>query len=250
METKDYLRMLREEIHSTVFATVDEQGLPAARVIDIMLTDEDSLYFITARGKAFYRQLARTPFVAISGMAGGEGSMNKRAVSVRGAVEELGSGLIPRVFEENPYMAQIYPTEVSREALTVFRLYEGEGEYFDLSTKPVTRHIFHIGRSGAGNTAEGNTAEGNTAEGNTVEGSNVKGSTMKGSTAAENASENAGAAGEYRITERCDGCGNCLEKCPQNCIETDRIPFMIQAEHCLHCGNCLRVCHAGAVVRL
>ena len=30
-----------------------------------------------------------------------------RAVSVRGAVEELGSGLIPRVFEENPYMAQI-----------------------------------------------------------------------------------------------------------------------------------------------
>ena len=176
--------------------------------------------------------------------------MNKRAVSVRGAVEELGSGLIPRVFEENPYMAQIYPTEVSREALTVFRLYEGEGEYFDLSTKPVTRHIFHIGRSGAGNTAEGNTAEGNTAEGNTVEGSNVKGSTMKGSTAAENASENAGAAGEYRITERCDGCGNCLEKCPQNCIETDRIPFMIQAEHCLHCGNCLRVCHAGAVVRL
>lgn len=240
METKDYLRMLREEIHSTVFATVDEQGLPAARVIDIMLTDEDSLYFITARGKAFYRQLARTPFVAISGMAGGEGSMNKRAVSVRGAVEELGSGLIPRVFEENPYMAQIYPTEESREALTVFRLYEGEGEYFDLSTKPVTRHSFHVGRSGAENTAEGNT----------VEGSNVKGSTMKGSTAAGKASENAGAAGEYRITERCDGCGNCLEMCPQNCIETDRIPFMIQAEHCLHCGNCLRVCHAGAVVRL
>ena len=225
METKDYLRMLREEIHSTVFATVDEQGLPAARVIDIMLTDEDSLYFITARGKAFYRQLARTPFVAISGMAGGEGSMNKRAVSVRGAVEELGSGLIPRVFEENPYMAQIYPTEVSREALTVFRLYEGEGEYFDLSTKPVTRYSFHIGRNGAGNTAEGSTAAGN-------------------------ASENAGAAGEYRITERCDGCGKCLEMCPQHCIETDRIPFMIQAEHCLHCGNCLRVCHAGAVVRL
>ena len=27
------------------------------RVIDIMLTDEDSLYFITAKGKDFYRQL-------------------------------------------------------------------------------------------------------------------------------------------------------------------------------------------------
>lgn len=212
METRDYLRMLREEIHSTVFATVDEQGLPAARVIDIMLTDEDSLYFITAKGKAFYRQLTRTPFVAISGMAGGEGSMSKRAVSVRGAVKELGSGLMARVFEENPYMAQIYPTKESREALTVFRLYEGEGEYFDLSTKPVTRHGFHIGKGGA-------------------------------------VGKNAGAAGEYRITERCDGCGLCLKKCPQNCIETGKIPFVIRTEHCLHCGNCLEVCHAGAVMR-
>lgn len=213
METRDYLRMLREEIHSTVFATVDEQGLPAARVIDIMLTDEDSLYFITAKGKAFYRQLKRTPFVAISGMAGGEGSMSKRAVSVRGAVEELGSGLMARVFAENPYMAQIYPTKESREALTVFRLYEGEGEYFDLSTKPVTRHGFHIGKGGA-------------------------------------AGKNAGAAGEYRITGRCDGCGLCLKKCPQNCIEAGKIPFVIRTEHCLHCGNCLEVCHAGAVMRI
>ena len=46
METAEILRILREEIHSAVFATVDEQGLPATRVIDIMLTDEDSLYFI------------------------------------------------------------------------------------------------------------------------------------------------------------------------------------------------------------
>ena len=48
METKDYLRILKEEVHSTVIATVDRDGKPVTRVIDIMLADEDSLYFITA----------------------------------------------------------------------------------------------------------------------------------------------------------------------------------------------------------
>lgn len=59
METKDYLKILKEEIHSTVFATVDENGLPQARVIDIMLVDDNSLYFITAKGKEFYHQFIR-----------------------------------------------------------------------------------------------------------------------------------------------------------------------------------------------
>lgn len=59
METKDYLRILKEEIHSTVIATIDGEGRPVTRVIDIMLTDEESLYFITAKGKAFYAQLWR-----------------------------------------------------------------------------------------------------------------------------------------------------------------------------------------------
>jgi len=72
VETKEYLRILREEIHSTVFATVDDQGLPTARVIDIMLTDENSLYFITAIGKSFYQQLMDKQYVAISGLTSGK----------------------------------------------------------------------------------------------------------------------------------------------------------------------------------
>ena len=56
METKEYLRIVAEEIHSTVIATIDKEGLPVTRVIDIMLADEDSLYFLTAKGKALYEQ--------------------------------------------------------------------------------------------------------------------------------------------------------------------------------------------------
>lgn len=143
--TKEYLQILKDEIHSTVFATVDEAGLPVTRVIDIMLTDEDSLYFITAKGKEFYKQLMNKKYVSISGMTDGQGSLNKKAITIRGKVENLGSHLLDKVFEENTYMAEIYPSKESRMALEVFRLSEGQGEYFDLSAKPIVRESFVIG---------------------------------------------------------------------------------------------------------
>lgn len=147
MKVKDYLKILKEEIHSTVFATVDENGLPSARVIDIMLVDEESLYFITAKGKEFYKQLMDKKFVAISGMTNGEGSLNKKAISIRGHVKNIGDELLSKVFEENPYMKAIYPSKESRMALEVFRLYEGQGEYFDLSSKPIIRESFTLGKN-------------------------------------------------------------------------------------------------------
>ena len=42
-------------------------------------------------------------------------------------------------------MNEIYPTEESRQALTVWHLYEGSGEWFDLSKKPIERASFTIG---------------------------------------------------------------------------------------------------------
>ena len=67
------------------------------------------------------------------------------AVSVRGKVRELGYARIPALFEKNPYMHQIYPTEEAMHALTVFQVYEGTGEWFDLSKKPIERASFTFG---------------------------------------------------------------------------------------------------------
>ena len=53
----DYLAFLQKEIHAAAFATLAEDGRPEVRIIDIMLYDGHSLYFLTAKGKAFYRQL-------------------------------------------------------------------------------------------------------------------------------------------------------------------------------------------------
>ena len=99
MDTRDYLKILKQEIHSTVFSTVDQEGLPTTRVIDIMLTDEKGLYFITARGKEFYQQLMEKQFVAISGMAGGKGSLSKKAISIRGKIECIGQEYLDKVLQ-------------------------------------------------------------------------------------------------------------------------------------------------------
>ena len=69
------------------------------------------------------------------------------AVSVRGKVKEIGSGHLPKLFAKNPYMNEIYPTEQSRQALTVFKLCEGSGEWFDLSKKPIERALFSFGNA-------------------------------------------------------------------------------------------------------
>lgn len=144
MKTVDALRFLEQEIHSVIMATVDDNGLPVTCAIDIMDSDENGLYFLTAKGKSFYNRLIKSGYVALTGMKGGD-TLSRAAVSVRGEVRELGSEPLHRLFAKNEYMNRIYPTEQSRRALTVFQLYAGSGEWFDLSKKPIERSSFTIG---------------------------------------------------------------------------------------------------------
>lgn len=146
MTAKEVLEYLQQEIHSTIVATVDEDNLPVTCAIDMMDADENGLYFLTARGKNFYDRLKKRGYLALTGMKG-EDTMSCTAVSVRGKVRELGSDLLPRLFEKNPYMKEIYPSPESRKALTVFQLYEGSGEWFDLSKKPIERFSFFFGQA-------------------------------------------------------------------------------------------------------
>ena len=152
METKDYLNYVVHKIHRTIVATVDDEGLPVTAAIDMMDCDDNSLYFLTAKGKGFYDRLVKRQFLAFTAMKG-EDTMSTVAVSIRGKVRELGYEMIPQLFDKNPYMHQIYPTEESMKALTVFQIYEGSGEWFDLSKKPIERASFTFG--GADKKAEG-----------------------------------------------------------------------------------------------
>lgn len=64
----NYLKYLVEEIHTTVVATVDDEGLPVTAAIDMMDYDEDCLYFLTAKGKGFYDRLKKRGTLALTGM--------------------------------------------------------------------------------------------------------------------------------------------------------------------------------------
>ena len=198
-----YFRYLVEEIHTTIVATVDDEGLPITAAIDMMDCNENGLYFLTAKGKSFYDRLVKRGFLALTAIKG-EDTMSSVAVSVRGKVKELGYDRIPELFKKNPYMHDIYPTEESMHALTVFLIYEGTGEWFDLSKKPIERASFTFG--GSQKKEEG-----------------------------------------YFITDACIGCGSCAVVCPQQCIDTTDIPYVIRQENCLHCGNCMTACPVGAV---
>ena len=140
----NYLQYLVEKIHTVIAATVDENGKPVTCAIDMMDYDSDGLYFLTAKGKSFYQRLKNKEYIALTGIKGND-TMHCVALSVSGKVKEIGPDYLPELFSKNPYMAEIYPTEESRQALTVFKLYEGSGEWFDLSKKPIERDRFTFG---------------------------------------------------------------------------------------------------------
>lgn len=121
-----YLKLLVEDIHSTTVATIGADGHPQTRVIDMMLWDAQGVYFLTAKGKAFYAQLMEQKYLALSA------TKDKISISLRGKVKNIGTEKLDEMFEKNPYMKSIYPGN-TRSALEVFCLYEAEGEYFDIS---------------------------------------------------------------------------------------------------------------------
>lgn len=126
MTHNDYLKLLVEDIHSTTVATIGADGHPQTRVIDMMLMDEKGVYFLTAKGKAFYAQLMEQGYIALSAAKG------KVSVSLRGKIRNIGKEKLEEIFEKNTYMQSIYPSD-TRDALEVFCLYKAEGEYFDIS---------------------------------------------------------------------------------------------------------------------
>ena len=144
MGTSDYLKYIVEEIHSAVFATVDGDGRPVTCAIDIMDYDESGLYFLTAKGKNFYSRLKANEDIAFTAMKGKD-TLSCVAVSVQGKAREIGPGRLPDLFCKNPYMEKIYPDVKSRSALTVFKVYEGAGECFDLSKQLIERASFSFG---------------------------------------------------------------------------------------------------------
>lgn len=132
MEAKECLRALRQ-IRDVAFATVDRAGRPRNRIIDVMLVEGERLYFVTARGKDFYRELLASGEVSIAAMTPGF-----QGIRLQGRAERVSEQKywVDRVFAENPSMNEVYPGD-SRYVLEAFVIAAGEIETLDLGKSPV-----------------------------------------------------------------------------------------------------------------
>ena len=134
MNKAQILQELRK-IKDVAFATVDSEGRPQVRIIDVMLADEETIYFCTARGKAFYHQLCEGGYVAVSGL-----NKQFQMFRISGRAQKLGDQRrwIDEIFNHNPSMNDVYP-RVSRYILEPFCIRIEQMEWFDLGVSPICR---------------------------------------------------------------------------------------------------------------
>ena len=58
-KARKYIDLFRKVKIATA-ATVDKEGHPQARIINVMLAEDEGMYIVTSKGKPFYEQLVRT----------------------------------------------------------------------------------------------------------------------------------------------------------------------------------------------
>lgn len=198
MENK-YLSILRE-IKSVTMSTVGRDGLPQARVIDVMLAENNSLYFCTARGKDFYLELIENKTVAIVGM-----TKNYEMIRLNGKAVHLSDQkiLIDKIFMNNPIMNEVYPGE-SRYILEPFCINSGSIEYFDISSTPVYREFVSFGNTDS-----------------TIKGFEITGDCIACGICAKRCPQKCiDSHHTYTIRQQhCLHCGLCYETCPVKAIK-------------------------------
>ncbi len=47
--------------------------------------------------------------------------------------------------------------------------------------------------------------------------------------------------------EKCNGCGTCLNVCPQDAISLNKGKAVIDKDKCVECGACISVCSQNAI---
>ena len=135
---KKYVDLFRQVKIATA-ATVDAQGHPQARIINVMLAEDDGMYIVTSKGKPFYKQLAESGEIALAAMC-----PDCQSLKFQGRLRIADKSWVDKVFEQNPGMNEVYPGE-SRYILDAFHIYQGRGEWFDLLHYPISRETFSYG---------------------------------------------------------------------------------------------------------
>lgn len=124
-------------------ATVDEDGRPQVRCVSAIHYEPDAIYFYTARGKSFARQLEASGWVQMEGM-----TKYKEMIRLSGKVKKADDQQKwkDKVFEEQPYLINVYPGN-TREIGVIYEIRNATIEWFWLGTHPIERRYFMTGNA-------------------------------------------------------------------------------------------------------
>lgn len=183
------------------FATVDEKGHPQVRSISAVHFEPDAIYFYTARGKNFCRQLLDDGHVQIHALTKFKEMIRLSAVA-KPVPEEEQEHWKNVIFEEQPYLVNVYPGD-TRSIGIIFSIRDAQIEYFNLGVRPIDRYYFTMGDA--------------TPE---VKGFSITDACIQCGTCMANCPQECIIEGEpFRIqAEHCLHCGNCFENCPVEAI--------------------------------
>ena len=142
MKVEDIMQILQNDMKVAVVSTVDEEGQPHARHINMGVANENGVFFMTSPKTDFYKQLKANPKVAITGF--NEDGYLIQVIRITGEVRDLGKEGLAEVLKDNPYVEQVYPDESERQNVQVFHLYKGDGFYHSMSQGH--KYVFEIGK--------------------------------------------------------------------------------------------------------
>ena len=202
MDAKTCLQKL-QYVGVLAFATVDSHGAPQIRNISAIHYEPESMYFFTAKGKDFCRQLLADGRVQVLGYTRYK-EMIRLSAAARPVCEAEQARWIDTIFAEQPYLANVYPDDTRKLAGIVFQIADAEIEYFHLGVHPIFRETYTIGN--------GKASERGYRIGDDCVGCGV---------CAEHCPQRCIEAGQpYQIhQEHCLHCGNCRTVCPVQAVE-------------------------------
>lgn len=183
------------------FATVDQDGAPQVRNISAIHYEKDSLYFFTARGKNFCKELMEDGRVQILCYTKYKEMirMSAKAYAVDEKEQEKWRDII---FKEQPYLANVYPGD-TKEIGIIFCIDKAEVEYFHLGVNPIFRESYTLGNAKV-----------------KEKGYFITDACISCETCQKSCPQRCIEKGTpFKIRENhCLHCGNCYEKCPVHAV--------------------------------
>ncbi len=202
MDAKTCLQKL-QYVGVLAFATVDEYGNPQIRNISAIHYEPEAMYFFTAKGKAFCKELLTDGRVQVLGYTKYKEMIRLSAKAVP-APETKQKKWIDTIFDEQPYLSNVYPGDTRSLAGIVFQITDAEIEYFNLGVNPIFRESYAIGSGHI-----------------SFKGYHITSACIGCGKCLENCPQRCIEPGNpYKIQqEHCLHCGNCHTVCPVKAVE-------------------------------